>query len=451
LIYRHIKSAQPNDVSLVAVKRPNKLNCMEAEKEAIIDYIVKHGESLEFTKRFWNECEPLAKDVEQYTKFAKTLEMIQNGARSSEIVAKLGVKTHSIYQWGHLYQMPKLGHFLKAFLVHGTPTEGRVWLTLEQSHGHAIPIGQFIQIPTRIQTWHDVDGVLTQITSLGTASTEFTKPYMFGFLTGIIIGDAHKPKQGHAHRRIELVMSQKYETNLKIGEFTSLCANQLGLRMYRAVDMPKPENKPHGFYRWTSQSSPFIDWIFRVGIGLEDGQHTTYDTIHCDWVFDAPEDFRLGLIQGIAESDGSVNIAGQEVEFWVLPDWDFMMRLLATFGLRGFRNGEAVSLAKSQAIASFKVPVFSAHLRTVRYQKLELMSTTQKLAREERIPDEIRTEIRRLDGIGFSVPEIVEEIARNQHLLVSFEAAQRWAMKNRSQETDQQGTTQDESNDRNNL
>jgi hypothetical protein len=79
------------------------------------------------------------------------------------------------------------------------------------------------------------------------------------------------------------------------------------------------------------------------------------------------------------------------------------------------------------------------------------MSTTQKLAREERIPDEIRTEIRRLDGIGFSVPEIVEEIARNQHLLVSFEAAQRWAMKNRSQETDQQGTTQDESNDRNNL
>lgn len=310
-----------------------------------------------------------------------------------------------------------------------------MWLTLEQSHCHAVPVGQFIQVPIEIRTWDDVKPVLSQIQPIGETTARFTRPYLFGFLVGIVIGDAHKPKQGHGHRHIALVMSKKYETNLKIGEFASLCANQLGLRMSRAEDMPRPHGKPHGFYRWTSQSSPLIDWIFQVGIGLEDGQHTTYDVIHSDWAIDAPEDSRIGLIQGIAESDGSVNIAGQEVEFWVLPDWDFMIKLLATFGLRGFRNREAVSLAKSQAIASFKVPVFSEHLQTMRYQRLELMSTTQKLAREERLPHEIRVEIGRLDAIGHSVPKIVEEIARNHHLLVSFEAAQRWAMKNRNKHT----------------
>jgi len=401
-------------------------------KDKLRAYVVEHGDSLDFTRYFWKGCEPLAQDVIQYTKFAWTLGLIQEGIKASQVAAKLGINNNSTNKWKNLEQMPKLGHFLKAFLIHGPPAEGRVWLTLEQSHGHAIPISQFIHVPTTIRTWEDAGSVIPQIQPLIELGQKFSKQYLFGFLVGIIIGDAHNPKQGHAHRHIELVMSKKYETNVKIGEFTSLCANQLGLRMSRGEDLPKPCDKPFGFYLWRSQSSPLIDWIFHVGIGLEDGQHTTYDAIHADWVFDAPKDFRLGLVQGIAESDGSVNIAGQEVEFWVLPDWDFMIRLLATFGLRGFRNREAVSLAKSQAIASFGVPVFASHLRTVRYQKLELMGTTRKLAREERLPDEMRAEIARLDSNGYSVPEIVEEIARNQHLLVSFEAAQRWAVKNRN-------------------
>jgi hypothetical protein len=202
--------------------------------------------------------------------------------------------------------------------------------------------------------------------------------------------------------------------------------------MTRAKDKPKPRDKPYGFYVWTSQSSPLIDWIFHIGIGLVDGPHTTYEVIHLDWALDAPRDLRVGLIQGISESDGSVSIASQSVEFWVIPDWDFIIRLLATFGLRGFRNREAVSLVKSQAIESFKVPVFSEHLRTIRYQRLELMSTTPKLAKEERLSSEIRAEIARLDTDGHSVPKIVEAIARSHNTLISFEAAQRWALKNRN-------------------
>ena len=248
----------------------------------------------------------------------------------------------------------------------------------------------------------------------------------------MFLGDGHKPKQGHGHRHLNITLSKKYETNPRIGEFTSYCAGQFGLRMERSMDLPKPSHKPYGFYVWTSQSSPFLDWIFNVVLGLEDGQNTTYDTVKMDWVMDSPLDFRKGLIQGISESDGSVNIAGQEVEFWVLPDWEFMIKLLATFGLRGFRNREAVSLAKSQTIDSFKIPVFAEHLQTIRYQKLKLMATTRKLEREERIPPEVRDTIMRLAREGYSVPAIVELVAKDCNLLVSFEAAQRWSRKNQA-------------------
>lgn len=124
-----------------------------------------------------------------------------------------------------------------------------------------------------------------------------------------------------------------------------------------------------------------------------------------------------------------MSVASQTVEFWVIPDWDFMIRLLASFSLSGFRNREAVSMVKSQAVNSFKIPVFAPHLRTVRYSLHELMATTPRLEKKDRLPPDVRSEITRLAGEGMSVPKIVVEIARTKKLLVSLEAAQRWAKK----------------------
>lgn len=113
----------------------------------------------------------------------------------------------------------------------------------------------------------------------------------------------------------------------------------------------------------------------------------------------------------------------------MIPDWDFMIRLLASFGLSAFCNREAVSMVKSQAINSFKVPVFAAHLQTVRYGLLKPMATTPRLDKKDRLPQDVRSEIVRLATEGISIPKIVVDIARTKKLLVSFEAAQRWAKK----------------------
>jgi hypothetical protein len=146
-----------------------------------------------------------------------------------------------------------------------------------------------------------------------------------------------------------------------------------------------------------------------------------------DWAVDSPKEFRVGLIQGVAESDGSVSIASQTVEFWIIPNWDFLIRLLANFGLRGFRNREAVSLVKSQAIDSFRIPIFSEDLQTARYERHKVLARTRRLKRDERLPAEIRGMVMQLEASKNSVPSIVETIARSRGLLISFEAAQRWA------------------------
>jgi hypothetical protein len=401
----------------------------EELRSRVANHLLQHGDDLSFTKYFWKGCEPLPRDKMYYSKLAALVSADARGQRLRNPSESMGVGLGSATSWAKQAIMPKLGHYLGAFVELGDPGLNKVWLAMECSHGQANPIGKFLRVPTRIESWKDIEEVLAQTLPVAQPSPHFSRTYLFGFLIGIVIGDAHKPKPGNGHRNIHIVLSKKYDTNVAIGDFATFCANDLGLRMRRHPDGPKPHDKPFGFYVWVSQSSPFIDWIFNVVLGLKDGQHTTYDQVSMDWALEAPLDFRLGLIQGIAESDGSVSVASQTVEFWVIPDWDFMIKLLATFGLRGFRNREAVSLVKLQAVKSFSVPVFAPHLRTVRYGLLELLATTPRLEKKERVPPDVRTEIMRLANEGTSIPKIVAEIARKRKLLVSFEAAQRWATK----------------------
>ncbi len=398
-------------------------------KDSLRAYIIEHGDSLDFTRHFWKGCEPLERDVIGYYRFARAIQSLDRGEEVASIPRKLNVGVNTIPAWSDFTKMPKLAHYLKGLLEFGTPADGQVWLNTDCSHGYAFPIGQFVKVPNRIGGWVDVEAVLSQLQPLSPTPESFSRRYLFGFLLGMMIGDSSKSKQKTAHRHIGLVLSKKYDTNLALGDFTCVCAQDLGLRMHRGSDLAKPEGKPNGFFQWHSQSSPLIDWLFQVGLGLRDGEVTTYHPIHAEWILSAPEDFRVGLLQGLAESDGSPNIAAQSIELWIGPNWDLMIRFLQTFGIKAFRCRDAVSMVKSQAIRSFEVPILAPHLSTARYQKMKLLATTKRLRRDERLPDNVREQIVKLTSEGLSVPAIVERIAQTMDLLVSFEAAQRWSRK----------------------
>lgn len=164
-----------------------------------------------------------------------------------------------VRRWVGLKQGPKLAHFLGLYLVLGKPACGCMWLSLNNTSGHAIPLGPMIQVPRTVSKWEDVENVIAQQKRLGSIGTDLSRLYTFGFFVGMIIGDAAKSKSKGWHRHLGLVLSKKYDTNEKIGDFTCICARGIGLRMHRIANQPKPNDKPHGFYQRVSQASPLID------------------------------------------------------------------------------------------------------------------------------------------------------------------------------------------------
>jgi hypothetical protein len=198
--------------------------------------------------------------------------------------------------------------------------------------------------------------------------------------------------------------------------------------MNRTKDVPKGA-KPNDFFVWTLVTSPLIDWLFNVCLGLNDDELTTYDAARMDWVIDTPEEFRRGLIQGLAESDESVSISSQTVELWIGPNWDLARKLLLTFGVRTRRSREALSLSKLEVVKAMNIPIFSALLNTARYQRFVKLGRARRIPRGKRLPQAVREGIMSMKREGLRISEIAERVIDEFGIAVSFEAIQRWVRK----------------------
>lgn len=352
----------------------------------------------------------------------------QEGKSTKQISEQIRVNETSIRSWLSFAKRPKLAHYLHRFVQLGRPRRGWVWLSVNNTTRHAVPLGPFLEVPQSITRWEDVRAVLGQLRPLRTRREGSSSQYRFGFLLGIVIGDASKKRQRNWHRHIELQLSKRYDTSLRIGDFASICAYGIGIWMKRCEDRAPYGKKPNGFYVWRSQSTALVDWLYNVCLGLKDGELTTYSPVKMDWALEGTAEFRKGLIQGLAESDGSVNVSGQEVEFWIGPSWDFVRKLLQTFGLRSFRSREALTISGSVVSKAFQVPIFSPHLQTVRYLKFEKLARARHIPRGQRIPQQIRDLISGL-GTTKSVPQISEIVLDEYGVILTYETVQRWVRK----------------------
>jgi hypothetical protein len=394
----------------------------------VLEYLGVHGSSLSFADCFWKQCEPHPYELERYPLYVDCMLRFSRGASIADAARRTGVNPQSVRTWVMDVNKPKLAHFLNLYLSRGSPKAGWVWLSVNNTTGHAVPRGPVIEVPITILHWNDVATVISQLEPLEAGPMGLPREYLFGFLIGMVIGDAAKSRSKAWHRHLGLVLSKKYDTNARIGDFTCICARNIGLRMHRIADLRKPDHKPHGFYQWVSQASPLVDWIFNAVLGLGDRERTTYDPVKMDWVVNSPLAFRRGLVQGISESDGSVSIASQTVEFWIGPNWDFFRSVLLSFGVRSFRNREALSVTKTQVVRLGDIPVFSPVLRTARYLRFERLAKAKHILHGRRVPIEIRDFIMK-NRAGLTVPELSERVLDTFGVVLTFEAVQRWARK----------------------
>jgi hypothetical protein len=392
----------------------------------VVNHLLRHRDDLSFRESFWKKCEPSTYEFNRYRQYADAVRRRAKGESVKNISRGLQVNPASVDAWVRFRKRPKLVHYLCAYLELGKPKKGWTWFSVNNSSGHAVPYGPFVEVPSRISSWADVEATLNQIRPLGIPKNSLSMEFKFGFVLGVMVGDASKKCQRSWHRHLELTMSMKYETNLSIGNFFVDCLLDLGLRAKRMRDLP-PGNKPRGFFAWESQSSALIDWLFNVCLGLGDRELTTYNQVRMDWALEGPPDFRRGLLQGMNESDGSVNISGQEVDLWVGPSLRFAKNLLGTFGVRSFENRGALSISKGQVRNAFEVPIFSPILKTFRYVKLAKLAGASHISHGRRIPKNIRRRISALSAEGHSVHHIAEEVIDEFGVSLSFEAVQRWA------------------------
>jgi hypothetical protein len=299
-------------------------------------------------------------------------------------------------------------------------------------------LGQTILVPNRPKDVEDIRGVIRQIKPLQLSADQAsrfglpTKANLqsrflaFAYFLGVMLDDMSKVR-GRTRRNMQVMLklSKAHLTNLRFGDYVAICAGFLGIRMNRIKDSVRlhPDDKStFGSYVWSSQTSEFILWVFEKCFGLRPSETTTRNPIRARWLVKMPHEFQAWFLQGVADSDGYVDLNKHEVGIVVEPNQSLICSILRKLHVH-FRR----SKAKNQAIVilsikeAFRIPVFSPFART---HKFELAS---RLVHAQRFqgpwPAWLRVEVNELRGRGERTGKIVLAIlerhdiaTRSQHI-----------------------------------
>ena len=176
---------------------------------------------------------------------------------------------------------------------------------------------------------------------------------------------------------IDLQLTKKKPSNYKLGNFVCTTTNSLGFAMNRIRDKQpsgatRTSRVPTPAYRWMSERSPFLAWMFSVGLGLKWNETTTTNTVRMDWIFDTPYNFRKRFVQAIADSDGTV--VRYRARITSVPNADFVTRLLQSLGMTTastvYEYGQPLRTRVNTREAA-RLPIFNEFTNGYRYQKLQ--------------------------------------------------------------------------------
>jgi len=325
---------------------------------------------------------------EQLSTFCKFLKLpLETGVK--DVAHELGVHRSTILMWTQGTDLCYLARAADTAL-HTEAKPGYKLLPLRLAAG-GNKQQRWIQAPTGIRSHQDILAILDQTKPLDETymraerfgisrdSVNEMRPEFLAYLLGMTVGDSGKEggKQVRfASMRLDLHLSMKEPTNELLGEFVCLCANSLGISMNRVRDKPptgatRRSKKPSAAYRWASESSPLLAWMFFVCLGLEWDQLTSYDQVRMEWILDTPAEFRKRFVQGMADSDGTVRY--YVVEITSVPNSEFVTRLLHSLGLHTAyaRDEDGVpmrTVVKNTEAAH--LPIFNEFAQTYRYKQL---------------------------------------------------------------------------------
>ncbi len=244
----------------------------------------------------------------------------------------------------------------------------------------------------------------------------------FAYLLGVMLGDMSKrPSSSKIGRSMSVMLklSQSHQSNLRFGSFVVFCAALIGIRMKRIKDHFEVLSSGYRYHAfvWLSQSSELLMWIFEKCLGLRTGETTTRDPIRANWLLSAPVEFELWFLQGLADSDGYVDLNKHEIGIVVEPNQFLLAKVLRKLQVR-FR----VSRIKNQSAfimsvrEGFRLPIFSPFSRT---HKFEL---SKRLVEAQRYhgpwPRWLRHDVDRLTSLGKPTGEVILAILDKHNIAI---------------------------------
>ena len=355
-----------------------------------IDPVGQGQESvLEFVKgRVWGigVTEMGRKQVESFCEFVR---LHQRGVGVKEIARTLGVHRTTVAEWREGTDQPYVIRALRDTLSL-EPRPGWKFLPMHLSSGGNEPSG-WVEVPSVIASYADIVRVIGQLQPLVATYTrgeqfglskheiDRIRPELFAYNLGIMVGDAGKPggaQNRYASMSLDLQFTKKQETNLRLGEFASLCANSLGIEIERVKDKDptgatKRSRYPSAAYRWTSERSPLIAWMFAVCLGLRWGETTTTHSLRMEWILHVPHNFRKRFVQGNADSDGCTRKYVTDIAS--VPNAHFFVNLLRSLGIASARPSYERGLPLRTAMTTCEaaaLPLFNEIVNGYRYQRM---------------------------------------------------------------------------------
>ena len=398
---------------------------MRYDADAIKGVLSGEAESLRFLDGFWR-YRTSDREIAHFRKFCRFVKVYLETGLAKPTARRIGIDEHQARRWRDAKEIPVLMKLFSEYSREAAKGSTfqllpmRVERNFKTFHG-------WTAVPKSMRGEEDVSEILARLQPLPEAYarakrfqeslTAANRKEMFAFLLGVMVGDAGKAHslQEDGHRlpstNLRLDLTKRFEHSERFGEYTAMCYNTLGLKMYRVKDSPPDKQQlkspaKAGKYNWNSERSPLVAWIFNNCLGLDFRENTTTTPVRMEWIFNTSREFRIAFLQGIAESDGHVTYAGT-IMIVSYPNVDFLVRLMASVGVECWTqrvNGKESVVCTSVKRAS-SINLFNDRIFSTRYQRMTKILNADKMRGSW--PGYIEDDIVRLSAFS-NVPAITK-------------------------------------------
>jgi len=276
----------------------------------------------------------------------------------------------------------------------GRPEDGWKWV-LATTPKPTDPYPRATQVPAQICTHADLEAFLKQFPPVDESNPnlaffevssgwiETHKAELFHFLLGFLVGDGGKfyseyeSRARHYRKAAVTTNMKRIGSNYRVLRYVQLALDCIGVHSHEIQDQTSPQGDQ--IIRWNSEHSNLVTWLIRVCLGLKEGQRTSRDPVHMEWIHDSPRECIVAFLQGVADSDGYVSKKRNHAEIASIPNADFYRQLIERLGFKAV----AYPLTKPKIVRihtsiAAKLPLFNPTIQSYRHDQLQATLTKSK-------------------------------------------------------------------------